>query len=367
MTRFSRQITLPQIGEAGQHRLEASKVLCIGAGGLGSPALLYLASAGVGELTVMDPDTVDLSNLHRQTLLTEADLGKSKAIAAAQRLRAIHSKSSKMRVEGVVEAFSPENAERRAKSVDVILDCSDNFETRFLANEIAVKNRIPLIHAAATGFEGQIGIFWAERGACYRCLQSRSPQALIQNCELQGVLGPVVGALGVLQAQLALQFLISGGDPTHPLYPEIGRITVVDLSRAWHFSSLQVPKRKGCVGCGGRHALQSAFITASELKKKRSSPESTPILIDLRASPIRDEQRISGAIPVSLERLQEGLWPDAIHALKKDAPLVVFCKQGVHSPRAVDLLEDQGFTHVQSLLGGFEAWMRLDDRKEHGP
>ena len=364
MTRFSRQVLLPQIGQAGQRRLESSRVLCIGAGGLGCPALLYLASAGVGELTVMDPDTVDLSNLHRQILFTEEDLGKPKAAVAAQRLRSIF---PQIRVVGVTEALSPLNSVRSGETVDLILDCSDNFETRFLANEIAVQNRIPLIHAAATGFEGQVGIFWADRGACYRCLQPQFPQASVQNCELQGVLGSVVGTLGVLQAQLALQFLISGGDPAHPLYPEIGRLTVVDLARSWSFSSLQVPKREGCLGCGGRHALHSTFLTASELKRKLESAESKPTLLDLRSNPILNEHMISEAIPVSLETLQKGNWPEALHTLKKDNPLVVFCRQGVNSPRAVELLEDQGFTHVQSLLGGLEAWMRLSDRKEHGP
>jgi molybdopterin/thiamine biosynthesis adenylyltransferase/rhodanese-related sulfurtransferase len=363
-SRYSPQVLLPEIGPEGQARIASASVLCIGAGGLGSPALLYLAAAGVGRITLLDPDRVEESNLQRQVLYSQTDLNKLKVDGAQKRLRELN---PDLEIVAVPEAFSHQNARRWAQGCQLIVDGSDNFETRFLANEIASQMAIPLVYAAVEGFQGQVGIFWADRGACYRCLQPQFPQASVQNCELQGVLGSVVGTLGVLQAQLALQFLISGGDPAHPLYPEIGRLTVVDLSRSWGFSSLQVPKREGCLGCGGRHALHSTFLTASELKRKLESAESKPTLLDLRSTPIRNEHMISEAIPVSLETLQKGNWPEALHTLKKDDPLVVFCRQGVNSPRAVDLLEDQGFTHVQSLLGGLEAWMRLSDHKEHGP
>lgn len=370
-SRYSRQVLLPEVGPEGQARLASANILCIGAGGLGSPALLYLAAAGVGRITLLDPDRVEESNLQRQVLYSQADLNELKVEVAQKKLLEMN---PDLEIVAVPEAFSPENARRLAQGCQLIVDGSDNFETRFLANEVASQMSIPLVYAAVEGFQGQVGLFWAERGACYRCLQPKHPQAPLKNCELQGVLGSVVGTLGLFQAQLALQVLISGGEPSHPLYPQPGMLTLVDLSQVWSFSTVRVPRRPGCTSCTPNQKATSTFVSALELKRKLEGRENSPVLIDLRDPHSLKDQSIPGAISLSLESLEKGEWPAALEDLSQDSEIIVFCRQGVKSPLVVDLLDDRGFTRAQSLLGGFEAWSRVTGERApegahtgHGP
>ena len=191
--RFARQIVLPEVGTRGQARLAAGRVLCLGAGGLGSPVALYLAAAGVGKIGVIDHDTIATSNLQRQILFQTADDGRAKATVAKERLEALN---PDLEVIAYVEPFTHLNAETLLSSYDLIIDGSDNFQTKFLANDAACKLGLPLVYGAVSRFEGQTALFWGARGACYRCYHPAPPRAEIRNCAEAGVLGAVVGVIG---------------------------------------------------------------------------------------------------------------------------------------------------------------------------
>jgi adenylyltransferase/sulfurtransferase len=243
LLRYSRQIMLPRVDVAGQQTLLASRALVIGAGGLGSPAAMYLAAAGVGRLVISDPDTVDLSNLQRQLLHDTRDIGRDKVASAAERLAAIN---PDVDITALPRALDDAQLEVEADAADVVLDCSDNYDTRFAVNRACVKTRTPLVSGAAIRLEGQLAVFNTRQpeSPCYHCLYKEGEQA-DETCSENGVLSPVVGVIGALQALEAIKVLLSLGDTL------TGRLLVFDgLSHEWR--SLTLPRDPGCSVCAPR-------------------------------------------------------------------------------------------------------------------
>lgn len=351
-TRYSRQTILPGLGEAGQERLTAASVLCVGAGGLGAPALLYLAAAGVGKIGVVDFDAVEESNLQRQVLFTTDDIGKPKASRAATRLRALN---PDIEVTAYDTELDAENAPALFDAHDVIIDGSDNFETKYLVNDMAVKSGRPWVYGAIQGFEGQVCVFdAAQDGPCYRCLFPEKPKARIRNCAQAGVIGAVAGITGATQAMQAIQ-LIVGGKAFDPLR---GRLWTVDAA-TMQTRVLDVPKNPACPVCARK---------PEDVRVEYSSPvcgmvrEVTPaqaramhdaIIVDVREEEERAAGYIDGARHCPLSRLSEGGIPDD---LPRDRDIVLHCRSGKRSVTAARILMDKGYLDVYSMAGGFEAW-----------
>lgn len=341
MTRYSRQTLIPEIGLEGQERLDRARVLCVGVGGLGSPAALYLAAAGVGRLGLIDPDQVSVSNLQRQILFESSDEGSFKALTGAKRLTRLN---PGITIQAYAQRLSSENVEELFENYDLILDGTDNFETRFLVNDAAFKLGIPVVYGAVNHLEGQVALFWAERGACYRCLQPAHPQAPIRNCAEAGVLGSVVGAIGSLQATLALQFLISGGDERHPLVPRFGELGLLDLGGRWNLRTLQVEKRPDCPTCSK---------SPEEIELRKQTSLSASLVLDVRTSEEWASGHIVGAVHWPLHKLERGDFPAE---LESAAEVVVYCRAGARSMQAARILTERGVQDVRSLEGGIEAW-----------
>lgn len=239
LNRYARQIVLPEVGVNGQNLLRDSTALIVGVGGLGSAAALYLAAAGVGRLRISDRDRVELSNLQRQILYCEADVGRDKTQAAARTLAALN---PQIEIEALPGPMDEAALLAAARSADIVLDCSDNFATRFALNRACVAARKPLVSAAAIRFEGQLALFDTARGgACYQCLYPEAGQAQ-ETCEEAGVLGPVVGAVGSQQALLAIKRLLGLGDDS-------GRLHLWDALRM-QWRTLEVPRDPQCPACG---------------------------------------------------------------------------------------------------------------------
>ncbi len=248
--RYARHLRLPEIGVGGQQRLRSARILCVGAGGLGSPACLYLAAAGVGELGIVDDDVVDLSNLQRQVLHTSDRVGSAKVDSAAQTLGALNPGTAVTRIRA---RLAPDNAIAVMAGYDVIVDGSDNFATRYLVNDAALRLAIPVVHAAIQRFEGQLTVFAAGGAPCYRCLFPQSPSPdLAPSCEEAGVLGVLPGVMGVLQATEAIKLVLGIGQSL------CGRLLTYD-ALAMRFSELRFGPDPDCSACGG-HAAAAAIL-----------------------------------------------------------------------------------------------------------
>lgn len=358
--RYARQTILSEVGPDGQKRLSSSRVLCVGMGGLGSPVALYLAAAGVGKIGMIDSDRVDLSNLQRQVLFEDLDQGKPKVAAARTRLQGLN---PEVRIESLEDRFTDENAEHVLSGFDLVIDGSDNFETKFLINDAAYKRGIPWVYGAVNGFEGQVAIFRGNEGPCYRCLYASSPKAKIRNCAENGVLGSVVGIVGTLQATLALQYLISGSDLKHPLHPKMGDLTILDLAGKWDISTVLIPKRKDCATCSRppaeivlrhqpAHCERINRIAAQALINQLDAPRPNLTLIDVRTSEEWAEGHIRGAIHWPLDRIENGQLPP----IQKESTVIVYCKAGLRSAKAAGLLIQAQKNPVLSLSGGIEDW-----------
>ena len=244
LARYARQLVLPGVGEEGQERLGRSSVLVVGAGGLGSPALLYLAAVGVGRIGVVEPDRVELSNLNRQILYTEADLGRPKAEVARERLLALN---PHIEVEAYPERFSAALADRLVPEYDLLLDASDNFPTRYLANDAAVIHDRPLVHGAVYRYEGRVSVFHYQGGPCYRCLFPRPPRRPAGG--EAGVLGTLPGVIGALMAAEAVKVLLGLGEPLS------GRLLIYDTLHA-EFRRLSFPRDPACPVCGESPSIE---------------------------------------------------------------------------------------------------------------
>lgn len=361
--RYSRHLLIPAVGEAGQLRLKSAAVLLVGAGALGSPAALYLAAAGVGRLGLVDADVVDASNLQRQILHGESWLGKPKLESAAARLREVN---PHVRSELHPVRFSPENAREIAAEYDLIVDGSDNFPTRFLTNDTAYFLKKPLVYGAIHRFEGQMGVFAPHLGGpCYRCLLPNMPPAgSVPSCQEAGVLGVLPGIIGSLQAMEAIKLILGIGQVP------LGKLTCYDALNS-AFRTLRLNRDPQCRLCGEQpeiHDISNAettatascdftheameSITTAELRATLNG-DYQGLLIDVREPEEHAVAHIDGARLIPLATL-----PDQLESLPKDREILIHCKAGGRSARAVQLLLDHGFTEVKNVAGGMDAWLK---------
>jgi adenylyltransferase/sulfurtransferase len=359
--RYSRQETLTDVGAHGQRLLQNARVLCVGAGGLGSPAAMYLASAGVGTVGLIDSDRVDLSNLQRQVLFTESDVGNSKVTAGAARLRAMN---SQIKVVTHDEDLNAANALRIMSGYDVVLDGTDNFSTKFLINDACLKLGLPMVYGSISQFEGQVSVFWRGHGPCYRCLHPREPKAPIQNCAEAGVIGGVAGIVGSMMAVEAIKTILHAHDPSSKLKPLIGRLLVVDAGSG-DILNVVIPKRAQCDCtrppeeirlsdesrmCASLGAT-SPGVSIAELKTVLAS--GAAMVIDVREESEWCSGHIAGTRFHSLSRLEADEIPEGV---AKDASIIVICKMGQRSKRAQQILIANGFMNVRSVDGGIATW-----------
>jgi adenylyltransferase/sulfurtransferase len=351
--RYGRHIALAEIGEQGQRRLKASSALVVGAGGLGSPAALYLAAAGVGRITLCDFDVVDASNLQRQVLFSTADLGRPKAEAGAERLRALN---PHVAVTIVPDRVETSNAQSLVDAHDVVVDGSDNFGTRYLLSDACVLAGKPYVYGSIHRFEGQASVFHAPRGPCYRCLfPEPPPEGLVPNCAQAGVLGALAGLVGSIQAAEAVKCLLGAGSPL------LGRLLLIDLFGGT-FREVRLRRDPSCPACGERPKITRAVelaapgcaatpsIAARELASLLESG-AAPVLVDVREAWEFETGSLPGAVNVPL-----GDVPVEAARLPRDRDVVVFCSVGPRGDRAAELLRAAGIERVRNLRGGLAAW-----------
>jgi sulfur-carrier protein adenylyltransferase/sulfurtransferase len=368
LRRYSRHLLLPEVGVAGQRKLRQSKVLLIGAGGLGSPAALYLAAAGVGEIGLVDFDVVDLSNLQRQVLYTTSDVGRPKLVAAKERIEALNPGT---RVVAHEERLTSENALEILRPYDVVVDGTDNFPTRYLVNDACVLLGKPNVYGSIYRFEGQVSVFDAKRGPCYRCLYPEPPPPdLVPSCAEAGVLGVLPGLVGVLQATETVKLLLDRGDPL------IGRLLLFD-ALALKFRELKLRKNPHCVLCSA-HATQKGLIdypafcgvpspgeTPSGTRVPEVEPEALRAELDSAEPPflvdVREPEEWAIAQLPGAHLIPKGELPDRVDELTRASRLVVYCRVGIRSNEAARLLLELGFSNVRTLRGGINAWAERVD------
>ena len=361
--RYSRHLIMPEVGMEGQLKLKKAKVLCIGAGGLGSPLTLYLAAAGVGRLGIVDFDVVDFTNLQRQVMHGTADVGKPKLDSAQESVREIN---PNVEVVGYRTRLTSENALDLLVDFDIIVDGTDNFPTRYLVNDACVLLGKPNVYGSIFRFEGQVSVFDARQGPCYRCLYPEPPPpGLVPSCAEGGVLGVLPGIVGCIQAMEAIKLILGQGQPL------IGRLLVFD-ALSMKFRELMLRKNPECPVCGAQPTITRLIdyeqfcgirgeehtpvitgipeITAQEVKKMID--EKKPfVLIDVREPHEFQICRIPGSTLVPIREL-----PKRMHELNSAHETVIYCRSGQRSARAVELLMKAGFQKIHNLKGGILAW-----------
>jgi adenylyltransferase/sulfurtransferase len=358
IARYSRHLLMPEVTVEGQRRLKAGRVLCIGAGGLGSPATLYLAAAGVGRIGLVDSDVVDISNLQRQLLHGTKDIGRKKLESARDRLRDVNP-----HVDVVLHdtRFSADNAMTIAGDYDVVVDGSDNFPTRYLSNDVCVWLGKPNVYGSIFRFDGQTTVFAPHLGGpCYRCLFPEPPEpGSVPNCAQAGVLGVLPGIIGTLQALEAIKLLIGIGDPL------LGRLLHFDALKM-KFREFNVRRDPACPVCGANPSITEPIdyeqfcganaeparmpsINVQDLKRKMDAGEKF-LLIDVREPFEYEIARIDGAKLIPLREIAE-----RANELGNEE-IVVHCHSGMRSAQAVELLRKAGLTNVSNLEGGIDAW-----------
>jgi adenylyltransferase/sulfurtransferase len=372
IARYSRHLILPEVGMEGQQRLKAAKVLCVGTGGLGAPLLLYLAAAGVGTLGLVDFDTVDASNLHRQVIHSTPDVGRPKLDSAADKLQALN---PGVKIVKHNTMLTSANAMEILKDYDIVADGTDNFQTRYLVNDASVLSGKPNVYASIFRFEGQASVFGAPDGPCYRCLYPEPPPpGLVPSCAEGGVLGILPGLLGVIQATEVIKLILNGtgGGKGEPL---IGRLLLVD-ALGMRFRELKLRKNPDCPVCGTHPTVtklidyeQFCGITSpakettqvasvqngipqigpEELRRRQTAGEDVFVL-DVREPHEYQIANIGGHL-IPLNDL-----PKRVGELDRGQNIVVHCKSGGRSQKASEFLQQQGFQHVENLAGGITAW-----------
>lgn len=356
--RYSRHLIMPEVTTEGQRRLKAARILCIGAGGLGSPAALYLAAAGIGTIGIVDFDEVDLSNLQRQILHGTNDVGRPKLESAQDRL---HDINPHIEIELHRCRFTSENASRIVADYDVVVDGSDNFATRYLSNDVCVFERKPNVYGSVFRFEGQTTVFAPDLGGpCYRCLFPEPPPPdSVPNCAQAGVLGVLPGIIGTLQAIEAIKLIVGIGEPL------IGRLLYFDALNV-KFRELKLRRDPQCPVCGENPTIFSPIdyeqfcgagvndstpaISVDELKRKMEAHESFQ-LIDVREPFEYEIAHIHAAVLIPLGEIAE-----RTDELQTDRPILIHCHSGQRSAQAVRLLQQRGFTNVYNVEGGIDAW-----------
>ena len=363
LQRYSRHLIMPEVTVEGQKRLKSARVLCIGAGGLGSPAALYLAAAGVGRLGLVDFDRVDLTNLQRQILHGTKDIGRSKLESARDRLRDVN---PDIEIELHECRLSSENAERIVAEYDVIVDGSDNFATRYLSNDVCVFAGKPNVYGSVFRFDGQTTVFAPQLGGpCYRCLFPEPPPAeSVPNCAQAGVLGVLPGIIGMLQTIEAIKLILGIGESL------IGRLLHFDALKVT-FRELKLRRDPQCPVCGEnptifapidydqfcgtRNEASVPGISVEELKRKMDAREVFE-LIDVREPFEFETARIDGAKLIPLGEISERV--DELH---REKTFIIHCHSGARSAQAVQLLKQRGFANVYNLEGGIDAWSDMID------
>lgn len=360
--RYARHLTIPDVGIEGQQRLKAAKVLCIGAGGLGSPITMYLAAAGIGEIGLVDFDRVDFSNLQRQLLHDTEDVGRLKTKSAAERLSRIN---PGVKVTTYDEALTSENAQTISAPYDLIIDGSDNFTTRYLTNDLATLTGKPNIYGSIYRFEGQVSVFAPHLGGpCYRCLFPEPPDpGQIPSCAEGGVLGVLPGIVGSLQANEAIKLILGIGDSL------VGRLLHFD-SLAFRFREIKLRRDPDCAVCGDRPTISELTeitfacdmntpalreIDVHQLKTRLDQPKPF-ILLDVREPSETEIGKIGESIVIPLGQLEK-----RIGELDPSAETIVLCKAGGRSAKALSLLNDSGFTNACHVRGGISAWAQEID------
>ena len=368
LRRYSRHLLLPEVGVGGQKKLRRAKVLLVGAGGLGSPAALYLAAAGVGEIGLVDFDAVDLSNLQRQVLYTTQDVGRPKLQAAKERLEALN---PGVTVHAHAERLTSENALDVLRPYDVVVDGTDNFPTRYLVNDAAVLLGKPNVYGSIYRFEGQVSVFDATRGPCYRCLYPEPPPAdLVPSCAEAGVLGVLPGLVGVLQATETVKLVLGQGSPL------IGRLLLFD-ALGLKFRELTLRKNPHCVLCSptatqkglidypafcgvpaAGEAPWEAGVPSIEPEELRTAlaSDDPPLLVDVREPGEWAIAHLPSAVLIPRSEL-----PERVDELTRAREVVLYCRNGPRSAQGVRLLLDLGFSHVRNLRGGILAWAERVD------
>lgn len=364
--RYGRHFVLPNVGIEGQKKLKAARVLIIGAGGLGSPAAMYLAATGVGNLGLVDFDNVDITNLHRQLLYSSSDVGKPKVLVAQERLRTIN---PEVNVEVFHEQLSSRNALAIIKGYDIVIDGSDNLPTRYLVNDACVMLGKPNVYGAIFQFEGQASVFDAKRGPCYRCIfPDPPPPELVPSCAEAGVLGMLPAIVGNIQAVEAVKLIVGFGNSL------VGRLILFDAS-AMDFRELKIKKSGSCPVCGESPTIrelidyeefcgvkpvnanptnQSYRITVKELKQRLDNGEKVKLL-DVR------EQYEYDLVHLDAKLIPLRTLAGKLQELNAEDEIVVYCHTGVRSLSAVEFLKSNGFANVKNLTGGIEAWAREID------
>lgn len=349
--RYDRQSLLPEIGAAGQRRLANARVLCIGAGGLGCGALPYLAAAGIGRITILDDDRVEESNLQRQVLFMESDLGRPKAEAAADQLAA---RNSCIEVQARCERLGIHNVRELFEDHDVIVEGSDNFATKYLANDAGVKFGVPVVYASAIGFEAQVTVFDADHGPCLRCLFPEPPTGWVPNCAEAGVLGPLVGMAGTIQAAETIKLLVS--EPgTGDLDSLTGRMWLLD-ARSMRPRQLPIEKNPECPVCSrppkGIELVGADHEDEIDIPPGEISDPGEVELIDVREADEFRTEHIPGARHLPLSQLVA----EDIPPPESDRPCVVYCQRGPRGQQAARLLSRQWQREVRNLRGGLAGW-----------
>lgn len=355
--RYARHLSLPEIGLRGQQKLRQASVLVIGAGGLGTPALLYLAAAGVGRLGIIDPDQVELSNLQRQILYTTAACGHAKVDVARDRLLALN---PHLQVESYPEAFTLANAARLIAAYDMIIEGSDQFATKYLVNDACVLAGKPYIGASIRAFSGMLAVYAAPEGPCYRCLFPDIPAPdTILTCAQAGVLGTVPGLLGILQAHEALKLILGIGEPL------IGALLTMDLL-TMRFQKLRLPRDPGCPVCGESPTLHTLTKTPVVCANSASLPDDTLPWLSVEASQQRSSLRwvdirtpaefaaghIPGAVHAPLDQIEAFAAQVGPHD-----DLLLYCQQGGRTVQAYHRLKGKLQGRISLLQGGYEAWL----------
>ncbi len=357
--RYSRHLILPDVGLEGQRKLKAARVLLVGAGGLGSPAALYLAAAGVGTIGLVDFDVVDKTNLQRQILHGTATVGQSKLESARRRIEDLN---PNVRVELFATRLTSENALGILADFDVVADGTDNFPTRYLVNDACVLLGKPNVYGSIFRFEGQASVFYAKQGPCYRCLYAEPPPpGLVPSCAEGGVLGVLPGIIGSIQAMETIKLILGAGDTL------IGRLLLFDALRL-RFREVTLEKDPDCPVCGthpsvtrlidyeafcgvgAEAAYQGPEITALDLRDERRRNPAL-VVIDVREPHEHEIARIEGARLIPLAEL-----PNRLNEVDGHAEIVTHCHHGMRSLKALEILKAAGFSKVRSLKGGIDAW-----------
>jgi sulfur-carrier protein adenylyltransferase/sulfurtransferase len=367
--RYSRHLIIPDVAMAGQKRLKNARVLCVGAGGLGSPALMYLAAAGVGTLGVVDFDTVDESNLQRQVIHGQSDIGRAKAESAAD---SVHEINPYVNVVVHNEALSNDNVFDIFAGYDLIVDGTDNFATRYLVNDACVLLGKPYVWGSIYRFDGQAAVFWAQHGPCYRCLYPQPPPpGMVPSCAEGGVLGVLCASVGSIQVTEAIKILTGIGEPL------VGRLMIYDALEMV-YRKIKVRKDPNCAVCGehptitelidyddfcgvvsdeASAAVIGSTITVSDLNDWRKAGKPMH-LVDVREPAEYEIVRIPDSVLIPKAEILSGR---ALATLPQDRQIVVYCKTGVRSAEVLAALKAAGFRDAVHVHGGVSAWVRQID------